>query len=837
MGSTDRLAVVSRVEPKPAGHSDGETPPELHTDAPSAPSTTSVPRAEGPVDLSVIVNIFREGRLIHPTLRSLDAAIEDTVANGWTVEVILVLDNTDAVTLRYLDAHLGGLFRDAAVHRLYVRNGDLGLSRNSGFAYARGRFIAFSDDDNLYSRNWLVRSLARLDASSADEILHPAVVIHFGSKNVLWRTMDSDDPNIDLRAIVEFNFWDATCVAPRRVFEQIPYAPSLAGPGFGPEDWHWNCQALDAGWKHRLVPETVMFYRVKSSGSLLALLTENSALLAPTRYLSTNRWNDQNKFPSLVEPDVRRLDERPDDPAVAVEGATGWTSKRSDRMRRRVLQMLRQSAQHAARRMRWMARVHPRIATFAAQIRPAVNDLLSPPRRTALIVTPAPEPTLVNPFPLPSVEEFPDWLMEAWRLSHLLEPALFPARSTVESIIRWAPSPGIFTDVYWQLLAKLTSGGKGPDYLFLIPWLATGGASAVMNNYLRAIRRARPEARIVVLSTMQARTESDVPLDGSIEYVDVPTAFHDLSADMQDRLVGTVLVQLAPANVHVINSPVGFRVLASYSRQLTVQSKLFVSVFTIDVTPEGQRAHYVLDAIRSYIDHVAGIFADNERLVEFLVDTYALPRSKFFVHYQPLSEKVLESAERGRRGAEVRNLRSDRLAVLWAARFDRQKRPDLLVAISERSRGMGLPIDFYASGTGVLEDASKLIERLEESAVTYLGPFEESVGSLPREFDVLLMTSEWEGLPLTLLDGAIHELTILSAAVGGVTDFVEDGSTGYLVARFDDVDAYVAKLASLASDRVLLEAPRASAADLVRQRHGWNEFAFRVTVSAGYLGQ
>lgn len=764
------------------------------------------------VDLSLVICIFREGRLIHPTLRSLSAAIGEVLASGWSAEVVLVLDRTDASTLNYLDENIGELFPGAQVNQLYVNNGDLGLSRNSGLGYSRGRFVAFSDDDNLYSSNWLSACLARLAASQAEEILHPAFMINFEHRDVLWQTLDSDDPALDLRFAVEHNPWDATCVAPRDVFERIPYAASLAGPGFGPEDWQWNCETLDAGWVHRAVPETVMFYRVKSSGSLLALLDGNGALLAPTRYLSRNRWVGRAPL-TAVKPG----------PSEEAPTAVPMTSKPWDSVRRTVLAASRSTAKRGARWLRWLAKVHPRMSKFARYVRPGVADLLAPPQRTPLVVDARPVASVIA--------EFPPWLLHAWRGAHDLEPALFPAQGTMDAMTRWRPSPTAYTDVYWELVDELAEDGRGPDYLVLIPWFASGGASSVVLNYVRAVRELNPLARVIVLSTARGDSGKGALSDPLVRFVAVPDAFHELTIAEQDRLLGTLIIQIPPRAVHLVNSAVGYRAFAKYARQLAVQSKLFVSAFTLDESPEGQRSHPLLDAIRSYFDQLSGVFVDNQALADFLASTYALPRSRFFVHYQPVSETASP-----RTGVPPASGATERLSVLWAARLDRQKRPDILVSVSRRCRELGLPIDFHASGGAVLDDDPTLIDRLQDAGVSYLGPYLGSIGSLGRSFDVLLLTSQWEGLPLTLLDGARNDLTIVAPDVGGVADFVRDGWSGYLIPSYSDIEAYVATLTRLHENRELLVATRPGALELAQGRHSWQQFTTRVRESAGYVG-
>jgi glycosyltransferase involved in cell wall biosynthesis len=55
------------------------------------------------------------------------------------------------------------------------------------------------------------------------------------------------------------------------------------------------------------------------------------------------------------------------------------------------------------------------------------------------------------------------------------------------------------------------------------------------------------------------------------------------------------------------------------------------------------------------------------------------------------------------------------------------------------------------------------------------------VEQLMSAFDVFVLTSESEGLPLVLLEAMAAGLPVLSTAVGGVPDLVEDQLTGFLV--------------------------------------------------------
>lgn len=765
----------------------------------------------GQVDLSLVVNIFREGNLIHPTLASLDQNIAEVVSRGRTAEVVLVLDRTDRGTIDYLDEHLGNFFAGVPVHELTVENGDLGLSRNSGTRYSRGRYIAFTDDDNLYSRNWLADSLDLLESSADRQVLHPEYIVQFGARNLLWRTRSSDDPDFDVRSLIENNHWDAAAIGPREVFESVPYVATLAGPGFGPEDWHFHAESLALGWSHRPSPGTAMFYRVKDSGSLLSTLGEAGALLPPTS-LFESALPQAGPPTDPVEPS-----------AVSDEGPR--TRRRFDGPRGALLAGARAAGRGVARPVRRISRVHPRLERFTDSVLPAFRELLSPPQRTPL--GPAVHTGLID---IGGRVQIPDWLLAAWREIHELEPAIYPDSQTLGSMLVWGVAGGPYTEVYWELAEQLGAIGT-IDYLFLVPWLAPGGATTVVHNLIAAIRDRRPTARIVVLSTSGSPGDSPGSGLAGVEFLDMPAAFHWLPAVLQDRILGTAIVQLAPGVVHLVNSPHGYRVFRSFARQLATRTRLYVSLFTIDQTSEGRQLHWVLEGIRDYAPYLRRIMVDNQPLADRMVRLFGLPPALFTVVHQPAGEGVTPIPE----SALGRLPDGGVLRVLWAARLDRQKRPDLLAGVSLQLRAMDAPVQVSASGAAVLDDDPDRIAHLEQAGVQYLGPYERTIASLPGTFDVLLLTSQWEGLPLTLLDAALNGLTIVVPAVGGIPDFVEDGRTGYLIERYDDVERYAALLQHLATHPEDLLRTRKRAYELALRRHSAARLLRTLRSIEGYL--
>jgi glycosyltransferase involved in cell wall biosynthesis len=92
-----------------------------------------------------------------------------------------------------------------------------------------------------------------------------------------------------------------------------------------------------------------------------------------------------------------------------------------------------------------------------------------------------------------------------------------------------------------------------------------------------------------------------------------------------------------------------------------------------------------------------------------------------------------------------------------------------------------------------------------ELGVAAFAHFPGETRDVPRylaAFDVFALSSDSEGLPLSLAEAMACELPIVSTAVGGVPKVVDDGETGLLVAK-GDTEALRAALERLDRDRAL----------------------------------
>ena len=121
--------------------------------------------------------------------------------------------------------------------------------------------------------------------------------------------------------------------------------------------------------------------------------------------------------------------------------------------------------------------------------------------------------------------------------------------------------------------------------------------------------------------------------------------------------------------------------------------------------------------------------------------------------------------------------------LLWASRITSQKRPELVSAIVRSLRKFfpTLKVDIF--GQLDIEDGEL---HFDVPGLTYCGPF-DGFQSLPIEnYDAMIYTSYFDGLPNIILKSMASGLPVIAPDVGGISEVVISGQTGFLVP--DDLD-------------------------------------------------
>lgn len=208
------------------------------------------------MDVSAIVTGHAEGRLSVATLRSMSIAIEAARADGLKVQPIFVLDRADELTTN--------LFRNACDKSGLVIEtdfGDQGAARNEAVKNSKGKKIAFLDGDDLWCRTWLRDAYRFIREQGDDVIAHPEFNYFFEDQATIFQHIDQDDNEFRLDILRLHNYWDALGMCDAKIHEKFPYTERDIANGWAYEDWQWNCETYAAGFRHKVVHDSVLFKR------------------------------------------------------------------------------------------------------------------------------------------------------------------------------------------------------------------------------------------------------------------------------------------------------------------------------------------------------------------------------------------------------------------------------------------------------------------------------------------------------------------------------------------------------------------------------------------------
>ncbi len=317
--------------------------------------------------------------------------------------------------------------------------------------------------------------------------------------------------------------------------------------------------------------------------------------------------------------------------------------------------------------------------------------------------------------------------------------------------------------------------GGDYDYVVLVPFGKLGGADYVAGLLARELSAL---GRTLILRTDASDWRMVSWYPSNVAAVDLSRHMRELPSDVQARSLFLLVRELDPLAVFNVNSRMGFEMLRRHGRHLNPVTQLFAYYFTVDFTPEGREAGYPVDSFQDVLPHLAGALFDNSALAERLKDRYQPPptlQGRMKILRTPVEfGSASASSPAGSFAVSGREASVGRTRVVWAGRFDRQKRFDLMIEITRR-----LPnIHFDCWGTAVLDGPPNLDH--VPANVTMHAPFTSYEDLDLPSAALFLYTSAWDGLPTILLEIGARQVPVVASAVGGVPELITS-ETGWPV--------------------------------------------------------
>ncbi|MEI6845313.1 MAG: glycosyltransferase [Actinomycetes bacterium] len=115
----------------------------------------------------------------------------------------------------------------------------------------------------------------------------------------------------------------------------------------------------------------------------------------------------------------------------------------------------------------------------------------------------------------------------------------------------------------------------------------------------------------------------------------------------------------------------------------------------------------------------------------------------------------------------------------FIGRITQIKRPDRFLDVVGQVKKSGSDVHFIVAGAGGLLDYCKERVTREALPVTFLG-WREDIETVLAACDMVVLTSDNEGTPLSLIQAGMAHLPIVSTSVGSVREIAINGQTGIL---------------------------------------------------------
>jgi glycosyltransferase involved in cell wall biosynthesis len=145
-------------------------------------------------------------------------------------------------------------------------------------------------------------------------------------------------------------------------------------------------------------------------------------------------------------------------------------------------------------------------------------------------------------------------------------------------------------------------------------------------------------------------------------------------------------------------------------------------------------------------------------------------------------------------------LNNERLQCAFIGRVTQIKRPDRFLDVVSEIKKRDISLDFFIAGDGELLEACRERIIAEDLPVKVLG-WQSNIEKVLSAADIVVLTSDNEGTPLSLIQAGMAKIPVVSTNVGSVPEVVLDNATGLITSL--DVMEIADALEKLVSNKAL----------------------------------
>lgn len=305
------------------------------------------------------------------------------------------------------------------------------------------------------------------------------------------------------------------------------------------------------------------------------------------------------------------------------------------------------------------------------------------------------------------------------------------------------------------------------NLLFYTRAMGYGGAEKIVLQMCRALKPFVQS--ITVVSGIGAKVQ--ILDDMGIQFYEIPD-FESRSPKVMLKIARTLLKIIKEEHITIIHTHQ--RMAAFYIAALGLYRKC-VFINTSHNTFQDKRL------LTAFAYHHANLVACGEKVKKNLMDTYHFPDSRITV----IRNAIMPFEEEMKPEPELSKYRENSCFLIGnIGRLTEQKGMEYFLQAIPIITTRYPMARFLIIGTGENEYEEKLKALAEQLGiweyVKFMG-YRADVQNLMSQMDLVVLSSLWEGMPLTPLEAFSVKKTIVATAVDGTVEIIRDGENGYLI--------------------------------------------------------
>jgi len=323
--------------------------------------------------------------------------------------------------------------------------------------------------------------------------------------------------------------------------------------------------------------------------------------------------------------------------------------------------------------------------------------------------------------------------------------------------------------------------------LYLAPWVDYGGSDKNTLDWFREIDRERFAPSLITTQSSQNRRLEEIA-DLAEETWVLPDL---MPAERMPAFILDFIVSRKIEVVQIMNSRLGFDLLPDVTTQPNPPG--IVVMLHVEEADRSGYVRYVTTRYGNLVDR----FSVTSQHLAAAVHGYGIPFDRIKVTYTGVDADREFSPDEVK---PVEGLDRDRFHILFPARIVQQKDPLMMVEVARALVDRGVDFQIHVLGEGELEEAvrSRIREYALENRVI-LHPATPTPQDWYAACDAVLLTSEFEGVPVAVFESMAMGLPVVTSALPGTTELLGDDYEGLVEPR-DSVERYVDVLSRLAED-------------------------------------